>query len=234
MARGSTLSQLRDQLRAEMGASSSVAMGVNSVPQMNHMLNRVQERLWTDYDWPFLWIEVDITSQPGVRYYNIPQEVNPDKITKIMIKWNDFWYTCENGIGPEHYNVVDSDEGEMEDEVRRWRMADEQKKIEVWPIPETADQTFRIFAFKSFQKMVSDSDKAMLDDTLIVMFTAAEMLASMKDEGAQIKYDQARLHFARLKAMATKNADFTMGGSISMGDIGVNGRKLWGKWKGQE
>ena len=234
MARGTTLSSLRDQLRAELGASSSVAMGVNSVPQMNHLLNRTQERIWTDFDWPFLLIEQDIQSQVGVRYYAVPQNINPDKIRKIMVKWNEFWYMCENGIGPEHYNVVDSDEGEMQDEVRRWRLWNEQTQIEVWPIPESTEQTFRLFAYKKFNKMVSDDDVALLDDTLIVLYTAAEMLASMKDEGAEIKYQQAGLHFNKLKASATKNSDFTMGGSISMADESTMGRKLWGKWKGTE
>lgn len=228
MARNSTLSQLREQLRSEIGASPSVAMGVNTVPQMNHMLNRVQERLWTDYDWPFLWTETDVQSADGVRFYEVPSTVNPDRIRKMMVNWNDYWYTCENGIAPAHYNIVNSEIGQKEDNVRRWRLTDNASQFEVWPMPESADQTFRLFAYMNCPKMVSDSDRALLDDTLIVLFTSAEMLAMLKDDGAQLKYDQAKIHFNRLKSLATKNADFIMGG----GQEEPEKRKLWGRWRG--
>jgi len=226
MARNSTLSQLRDQLRAEIGASSNVAMGVNTVPQMNHMLNRVQERLWTDYDWPFLWTETDVQSVDAVRYYAVPSTVNPDRITKIMVQWNDFWYACESGISAAHYNIVNSDIGQKEDNVRRWRLSDNGHQFEVWPIPESDQQKFRLFAYMNCPKMISDSDRALLDDTLIVLFTAAEMLAALKDDASQLKYDQAKLHFLRLKSLSTKNADFVMGGAEVMPEK----RKLWGRW----
>lgn len=227
MARNTTLSALRDQLRAEIGASPNVSMGVNYVPQMNHILNRVQERLWTEYDWPFLHTEVDFQSIDGQRYYNLPNEINPDRIKKIMVSWNDYWYCCENGITEAHYNIVNSDIGDKQDEVRRWRLTDNDTKIELWPIPESDTQKLRVFAYKSFNKMVSDSDRALLDDTLIVLYAAAEILAGMKDDSAQIKYDQAGKHFNRLKALNTKNADFVMGGK----QINHGERKLWGKWK---
>jgi len=227
MARNTTLSQLRDQLRAEIGASPSVAMGINAVPQMNHMLNRVQERLWLEYDWPFLWTETDIQSVDGVRYYNIPQSVNPDRIRKVMVNWNDYWYACESGIGPAHYNIVNSEIGQKEDNVRRWRIAANNSQIEVWPIPESDEQKFRLFAYMNCPRMTSDSDTALIDDTLIVLFAAAEMLAALQDEASGIKYDQAKLHFTKLKALASKNSNFVLGGE----DVNPEPRKLWGRWK---
>ena len=67
MARGTSLLALRDQLKAEIGASSNVAMGVNTIEQLDNLLRRTQQRLWNDFDWTFALIERDEQLLNGTR-----------------------------------------------------------------------------------------------------------------------------------------------------------------------
>jgi hypothetical protein len=48
--------------------------------------------------------------------------------------------------------------------------------------------------------MVSDSDRADLDDRLIVLFAAAEILAKQKSPDAKNKLDMANARLLRLRA----------------------------------
>ena len=112
MARGTSLSALRDMLRAEIGASSNVAMGVNTQDQYDHLLRRTQARLWADHDWSFGFVERDESLLKDERYYAFDSDVDYDRISKASVKFGDIWYPMEYGITPDNYNSFDSDAGD--------------------------------------------------------------------------------------------------------------------------
>lgn len=212
MARGTQLSALVDQLRAEIGASTNVAMGVNMLPSLKQLLNRVQQMLWDDFDWPFAWIERDEPMLNGQRYYAFDNEIDFTRISEAHVKYSDSWRPLDYGIGIEQYNSSDADDGEKEDPPTRWRHY-EGNQFEVWPMPSSNECVVRFKAIKKLPKMVNDSDVALLDDNMIVMFAAAELLARAKSDDAKAKLDFAKQLQQKLKGQGIKSDMFTLGGS---------------------
>lgn len=217
MARGTTLLELRAMLRGEIGASPSVAMGTNTINQMDQTLRRVQERLWADHDWDFAYIERDEELKNNQKYYTFDTEVDYDRIVCTHVSFSEIWHPVDYGIGPNEYNQFDSNRGQRTEPVLRWRHY-EGNQFEVWPVPTSNNQKLRFKAVKKLPPLISESDKATLDDNLIVLFAAAEFLARAKAEDAQAKLAQANSHYNRLKGMGLKRDRFIYGGGIDKND----------------
>ena len=73
-----------------------------------------------------------------------------------------------------------------------------------------SDMTFE--RIKNLNGLIAETDKADLDDQLIVLYASAEMLARQKQADAQNKLAQAQAHYARLKARLSKTETFVLGG----------------------
>lgn len=213
MARGTQLSALVDALRAEIGASTNVAMGVNALPQLHQILNRTQERLWNDFDWGFAYIERDEPMVNGERYYAFDNDIDFGRIVSAHVKYSSSWRPLEYGIGPEQYNSSDPEDGEKEDPPTRWRHY-EGNQFEVWPMPSSDECVIRFKAIKKLPKMIEGSDVALLDDNLIVLFAAAELLAKAKSEDASAKLQSAQALYNKLKGQGVKTDVFTLGGGV--------------------
>ena len=226
MARGTQLSALVDALRAEIGASTNVGMGVNSLPALHHILNRTQERLWNDFDWPFAFIERDEPLLNGQRYYGFDNEIDFNRITNAYVRYSDTWRPMIYGIGVEQYNSSDPTEGEKEDPPTNWRHH-EGNQFEVWPMPASNECVVRFKAIKRLPKMLAGADVALLDDNLIVLFAASELLAKAKSADAGGKLQSAQAHYTKLKGQGVKTDVFSLGGGIpSFEDRGMNGARI--------
>jgi hypothetical protein len=213
MARGTSLLALRDQLKAEIGASPNVAMGVNTIEQFDNLLRRTQQRLWNDFDWSFALIDRDEPMINGQRYYTFDQDIDFDRILESHVKYGNIWHPIDYGIGPAQYNNHDSDNGEKTEPVVRWRHY-EGNQFEVWPVPTTNNQIVRFKAVKKLAPLINTTDIALLDDTLIVLYAAAEYLARTKAADATAKLSQAQAHFNRLKGLGLKTDRFIYGGGV--------------------
>lgn len=216
MARGTTLGEILDDLRAEVGHSLNPALGVNTRDVLINVLRRQQKRLWEDYDWPFLRVDRDIQVQAGQRYYNLPSDLVFERLSKLQFKYGDRWMPMTYGIGREQLNQFDSDRDIRSWPVERWDVA-ENNQVEIWPIPTnngdltSTDGTIRFTGIRRLNSFVADSDTADLDDQLITLYAAAEILARQKASDAQNKLAQAQQHYARLKARTAKGDVFVMG-----------------------
>jgi len=213
MARGTSLLKLREMLRAEIGASSSVAMGINTENQFDHLLRRTQEILWTEFDWEFAQIDRDEPLIVGQRYYAFDDEVDYQRIIDAHVKHDGKWKCIAYGIGVAEYNAKDSEIGEVSSPVERWQHF-ENIQFEVWPVPDEA-QTLRFRCYRKLPPLIAPADAALLDDNLIVLRTAAEYLARTGSKDAQAKLAQATIHFNRLKGQASKIDGANFGGDVS-------------------
>jgi hypothetical protein len=54
-----------------------------------------------------------------------------------------------------------------------------------------------------------------LDDQLIILFAASELLTRQKSPDAQMKGQQAQVHYQRLRARLSKTEPLVLGGSES-------------------
>jgi hypothetical protein len=215
MARGTSLLKLREMLRAEIGAASSVAMGINTENQFDHLLRRTQEILWTEHDWEFAQIDRDEALIAGQRYYAFDDEVDFQRIISAHVKHDGKWKCVDYGIGVAEYNAKDSEIGEVSSPVDRWQHH-ESNQFEVWPVPDVA-QSLRFRCYRKLPALIAPSDQALLDDNLIVLRCAAEYLSRTGSKDAQAKLAQATIHFNRLKGQATKIDGANFGGSVSPG-----------------
>lgn len=213
MARGTQLSALVDQLRAEIGASTNVAMGVNTLPNLKQILRRTQEKLWQDFDWPFAWIERDETLADGQRYYTFDNDIDFERIRHAYVWYASVWRELGYGITPADYNVSNPDLGAKQDPIRKWRHW-EGNQFEVWPVPASSTTKIRFRAIKKLPALLADTDVALLDDNLIVLFAAAELLARAKADDAPAKLQAANAHYAKIKGNGQKVDNFTMGGGL--------------------
>lgn len=225
MAKNVSLSLLRDKLRAEIGASANPAMGTNAHHAMNLLLERTQERLWSDFDWPFMSIKRDIPLTNGQRYYSFPTEISYDRVVSTNVKYSNTWRPIEYGIGTNDYNYIDSDIGSTQSPALKWNHYEE-NQLEIWPIPADSDMVVRIDGIRNLKPLIADTDVCELDDKLIVLFAAAEMLSHTKSADAPAKLAIANAHYARLRGLASKSSMVQYGGKRNGQNYGMIGGKM--------
>jgi hypothetical protein len=216
MARNTTLQVLLNDLRSESGHAISSALGKSTQEMMVNLLNRVQRRLWEDFAWPFLQVKKDITLQAGSRYYDIPSGITLERVQKASFKNGSSWHKITYGISTYDYTIHDSDTGSRSWPIYKYE-AYGASQVEVWPIPSenanttTGDGLFRLEGTGNLGTFVSMSDTADLDDQLIVLFAASELLTRQKSPDAQMKGQQAQVHYQRLRARLSKTETLVLG-----------------------
>lgn len=235
MSRGTTLANLRTMLKAEIGDYS----GTNSTrdAELNVLLATKQKVLGTEHDWPFLHQQWDVVVSAGTKFVAVPTstataanpasqtvDVDLDKLPTLWVYYNGTYQPVIYGVQPDEYNVFDfTNDASRSDPIQRWRYATNvnesnlPNRFEVWPVPAT-EQKLRFIGKRALTTLTSDSHTADLDDVLIVLFTAADILARKKSQDAQLKLQQAnrRLQWLR-QGYNVKDVKRTMDGQ-SEGD----------------
>lgn len=218
MARGTTLLRLLDMYRAECRLSLNPAHNAQVRDTQVHHLQRVQEWLWADFAWPMLRVERFLQTQNGQRFYDPPDDLDIDRITKIEIKHDDVYCPLRPGVDAEHYAAYDSDIGETQWPPQRWRIW-EGEQIELWPVPDTdydpvtQEGRIKLTGIRKLRPLVDDGDRADLDDRLIVLYAAAEHLAASGAKDAGLKQQQANARFVRLRGQQSPRRKFRMFGN---------------------
>lgn len=235
MARGTTLGQLVTMLREEIGDATSAALGQNNLPHLKRVLARTQEWLWTDHTWAHLRVYREEVLLAGQRYYSFPADLAFDRVENVHVRNDDTWRPVCYGIELDHYNACDPELNDREDPVVRWQ-AYEDDQFEVWPMPATngaADgYRLRFEGIKALAPLIADSDRADLDDNLIVLFAAVEILGRRKQQDAKAKENLATRLYNRLKGNQTgKRGMFVLGGGYdpAQGPRFARPRPLYGK-----
>lgn len=188
MARGVSLLQLVTRLRAELGRSTSPALGSADVPTLQQAINRAYETLYKK-DWQHLRREFPkITLSAGQRYYDIPAQLDSDRIEKVVVWWNGEPYPLLKGIGFEHFAAYDSTIDERNSPAARWdiRFTGTTDQIEIWPIPADNQQTLQIIGKTKFARLVNDTDLCRLDDNLVILHAAARLAVARKSNDASL------------------------------------------------
>jgi hypothetical protein len=206
MARGTTFGELVNQLRVEARLDPSPAMSLNMTGTMEQTLRRTQERLYDEFDWPFLKVTRGIQAQAGSRYYNIPDGMNLERIQSVDYRWADQWIPVHRGISLDHYNAFDSDNDERADPVQRWDVTDtgDGLQIEIWPLPTINNNEVRLTGIRNLKPLLSRADIADLDDQMIVLYAASEILGGAKSELGQLKLQQASARKKTLQGRVSK------------------------------
>ena len=207
MARGTTLGALITMTRLEANLDPNPALSLNVMPKMRLRLQQEQERLYDEYDWPFLRIRVDLALAAGERYYDVPQGMNLERIEKVDYQWALKWFPLTRGISPEHYNTYNSDADVRVDPAFRWDIHDTGSgpQVEIWPIPVSNGNLVRFTGIRQLKPFLVDADTADLDDQVLAGFVAAEMLSDPRAAGE--KRAKAVDRLKTLKGLSTHTRD---------------------------
>lgn len=217
MARRTTLVKLLDDLRSEARISLNPAHNAQQRPAQVKLLQRTQERLWEDFAWGHLRVERQVAAQAGQRYYETPEDMQIDRIEKIEFFTDGCWRELCPGIDPGHFAAHNSDLDERSWPMRRWRIR-EDEDVEIWPILDrnadvvTRDGYIKFTGIRNLRPLVADSDRADLDDRLLVLYAASELLAASGAKDASIKLEMANAHYARLRGGMTPRKTIKMFG----------------------
>lgn len=217
MARRQTLLKLLNDLRIEARLSLLPSHNIQNRPAQVGMLQRVQDRLWEDFTWPHLRVERQVPIQAGQRYYAPPADMQIDRIERIEFFSDGAWRLIGPGIDPEDYTAWNSDLDQRSWPPRKWQIF-EDETVEIWPISDvnataaTREGYLKFTGIRNLKELVDDGDRADLDDRLLVLYAAAEMLAASNAKDAQLKLDQANALYARLRGNLTPRKQFRMFG----------------------
>lgn len=221
MARNTTLIKLLDDLRSEARLSLNPAHNAQTRLSQVKLLQRVQERLWEDFRWPHLRVERQVAIQAGQRYYSPPADMLIDNIERLELFTDGNWRPLVPGIGGPEYSCWNSDLNERAWPPRKWNIH-EGEEIEIWPISDknaeadTRDGYLKFTGIRDLKPLVADTDRADLDDRMIVLFAAAETLAASGAKDAQLKLDLANDRYRRMAGRLTKKVTINMFGINSV------------------
>ena len=217
MARGvTTLEQMVYDLRLETRRSPNRNIGQDEYPALVRLLQRTQSNLYWDYDWHFLKVRRDITLSEGERYYDFVDDLNYERI--ISVKGNGYgqWMSLSRGISMDDYNVYNSDNNIESSPARKWDILNTgtNEQMEIFPMPNASGEVVRLEGFKKLNPFVADDDVCTLDDTLIVLFAASELMAGEDDKRAQVLAAKANKLYTTLRVggQRKENNWFFMGG----------------------
>lgn len=208
MARGTTLEKLTLMLKAEIGATTAY----NANSDMNYVLHqhlrRHYENLFDGWDWPFKRVSRDIVTQAGERYYDWPADIDMEQQLEFWVDQFGTWIPLEQGIGPDQYNAYD--ETQRQDYPYRWDWH-EGHQFEVWPTSAIDGLTLRIIGTKAANPLISESDVCDLDDQMVVLYAASEMLMRDDPNRAQQKLNMAQQREAIVKQKMRTRKTLTIG-----------------------
>lgn len=180
---------------AETGGALDETVNPGNASALNVMLSNQQKWLVGQHAFLLGKVRTTVALTPGTRYYAFPEStIDIDRLDRdqFIKDSSGIRFLLHFGITAEQYALYDSAADVRLDPVCRWDLVwDTTLKIEVWPLPATA-QTMELSGVKVLSPLTSDSHTADLDDMLIVLFTAAEFLARDKKSDSQAKLAKAQ------------------------------------------
>jgi hypothetical protein len=193
MARNVAFSELVLQLRAELRRSQDPAVGVEDLASLKQTINHICQIVAHKRDWPFLHRKFPrVTLNAGQRYYDLPDGLDQERVTFFKLKYGGSFYELRQGVEFDDYQIWDPEDDERADPVLKFDFVDVDgaTQIEVWPLP-ASEQYLYLEGYQTVDPLVNDDDVCPLDDAVVVLFAAAELMLSVNKEEAAAKRDLA-------------------------------------------
>ena len=207
---GNTASNILSMLKGEIGNDMDTSVSPGGDAVLYQQIYNQQNWLLSEYDWPFLRIYSDISLAQGQRYYPMPSDPNSnpmfnlDRPIKGQCYWSNLWNDTDIGITIYDYNVVNPDIGMTLVPVKKWQLyinpsnPSAPLQFEVWPVPSDGTMKFRMTGQQFPASFANPTDKATLDDMLIMLFCAAQFFSMANPNRAQAAVAKAKARLDRL------------------------------------
>jgi hypothetical protein len=238
MPLGVTLLELRRELRAETGTSLNPNQGVQAQDSIDIILSRQQRELWDAYNWQHLQLWHDMPLVAGQARYDYPSAMAFDQIKRVLVAGTagGTWSLVSYGIQA-HMVHGTPPQGTP----RHWRnvatvntsgpvpITNPVGQMELLPVPASDEMVLRLDGQAPLSPLISPTDTCIIDSKCIVLFAAAEVMATQKSEAAPMKLTKAQNYLRRILADqgADKRANYNMGGVFRGGpDPDRRGRRV--------
>lgn len=196
-------------LREEVNRAASVAVGVDDIAGLKQKLRRAQDVLYAEYDWPFLrQVFPQKQLNAGEQYYDFPDGLDLERVEKVWVWYGNLPRPLTRDIGVQEYAIYNSNNGVTQEPALRWdvRWTGVKEQFEIWPIPASNTQTVQFVGIRRLRPLINDSDVADLDDQMLVLTVATEILEKSEDASAGMIGKLAQARVAKMKGRS-------MGGS---------------------
>lgn len=208
-------------LHAEAGEEMDETISPAMISKENQLLNNMQAFLVNQHAYLLGKARVELAAVVGTQYYDLPSGVDFDRLeSPEFINVANFRYRLGFGIGQEEYNIFRSDLGVRASPVMRWDLvnvtsgATTKLQIELWPIPSVA-QTLMIAGTLPLTQMTADADKCVIDDLVLILFTAAQLVAKHQGGDAQAVLAKAQAALQSIRASKPSKYDvFNISGGM--------------------
>lgn len=190
-----TLGQLVTMVRSEAGHSLAASQGINSLDTLKYLIKRTEKQLYMAHSWPELETWYPVTLGSGQSFFAYPANVAYDRIKDIYcaVSQSETPTRLEFGLDPQDFPTDSAQTAKG----RPVRWQGNESGVTVFPVP--SETTYvRVVARKPLNDLVADGDVCTLDDTLIVMFVAAELLTRAKAADAERKQREAERYLLKL------------------------------------
>lgn len=233
MALYSTFGEILTQMRAEARLSTDPAVGAAADTRYKALVNRVYATLFDSYDWPHLnHVATRVTLAAGQRYYDFPASIDERTIENAVAWWADEPYPLDPGIGMNEYAAFDSVGGERADPPQRYALRSTDTpstQFEIWPVPASAGIEVEFTGKRKWAKLVNSIDICMIDDYLVALHAAAEVLRPIDEADADAKLAAAIRYEGILRARGVlPQSEGTSAPSVGGGGdvaVGLRGHK---------
>lgn len=195
---GETLQNIVQQVRVEVNDVLDPAQNVDSQRRYELLVDRRQQEIGQKYDWPQLRERAVIDVAAGRRFIQLPSPLTNQRLRRIEVFWSGKWLPLpiQQGITSVEFEIQDSELDERRDPIERWDFKGT-AELEVWPIPQSP-QRLRVTGSRDPNKLTSPSSRAEIDDTAIILLTAAHLLqATDPARAAGLRRDADR-HIAQV------------------------------------
>lgn len=204
MALRSTLGEILEMVRDETRVSSNSSRGTDHANYLRRLIKRHYQMLADDWDWPHLRIRKEDAgklTQAGERYYDFPVELRTDRINQAWARHgSDIWIKMDYCISPEQLNQLNSDNSAIRyDPALRWQWYND-RQFEIWPTPTIDGIEIRFEGGRKITELTDDNARADIDDILISLSVAVEVLSGTKQSDAEKKQSAFTQRLFRLRA----------------------------------
>lgn len=213
MALRTTFEQLTEMVFDECGSSSATSRNNDNRAYVQRLIKRHYEFLCDDHDWAFLHITNDDatkTLQAGENHYDFPVAMDLKNTLQADTYYGNVWVPLIYGIDMQDYTAMNPETDQRADPQIKWRIYND-RQFEVWPMPASDGNKVRFKGKKLPEALVGDTSCADMDDHLLVLYVASEVVAKKDGKDAQLKIAAAQRRLAQMKAMYTDRTRVRMG-----------------------
>lgn len=194
--------EIIEAVRAEARLSTNTTRGTDHLEYIKQIIKRNYEALADNYTWQHLRLSFSAgtkTLNAGQRFYDFPTTLNIGKIEKVSaLNSGVEWVELEYGIGADEMNQFDSEADERCDPPLRWDFESVQQ-FEIWPIPLTAGSA-NFKGQRKISRLETEDSLLDMDDILVTLYSAGEMLMGTKQSDAEAKLAAAKDRLLQLRA----------------------------------